>query len=120
MVVKYKNKTDKNVEIRGLIIAPGDSRTSHVLIKDFDEAVESGELSLVIDDGYRQVEVEPVAADSSAEEAVLTGDDNAVVNDPDNPPEYPESDPPENPDPETPPVEAETGDDEANTETKDE
>jgi len=65
MNVAYKNETKENVNIRGLIIAPGVTKISLVLIKDFDEAVEKDELSLFVDDGYRQVKVKPIKVEGT-------------------------------------------------------
>lgn len=68
MTIEYKNQTDKNVEIKALVFKPGEGRKSGVLIKDFDEAVEKGELSLIIDDGYRKLQVKPVGGERASVE----------------------------------------------------
>jgi len=60
MFIKYVNETEKEINIRGLKIAPGASKESQVLLKHFDEAVGNGELSIFINDGYREIKVKPV------------------------------------------------------------
>jgi len=76
MKVQYKNETDGVVNIRGKKLQPGESMTSHVFIKQFEEFVKNGSLAVYVD-GERigSGEAEKAAAPAIAEDPKKEGGD---------------------------------------------